>query len=392
MEVLRQQTSTGAATRLPTSDGPPELAVADEFGLAVVNLGPGPAADRPASYGSLGKIVRMKVGDLDADGLPDMIVGSEGVEGSSWGVAVLWNSADGLFNRGLVTTIQALGFTSADMDAREGDELIAIDEEGRVQLHYQEAGHLTAGAVTSLPMELLPVTEVITVEAGDRDGDRLPDVIALVASGEAGDRLSLVEVRGAQGGEFAADATILWAGTAEASQDADPRPMLSTGDFDADGRMDCAVLSGRGKAISLLWGTGELGDLKFDSDIMSLGAGDLNGDDTSELILGFASQLKIFSFIDRGLAPIEQIEIAGSVGRLTVAEVDGVPPADIFYADLQARNVVLRRPDGGPSIVVVGQLIFNYELADLDLDGRANLIFYAGNSVFVRPTPAETPL
>lgn len=386
-QLLRQQQPMSAAVQLAAANDPQVVVVVDDHGLAAGELALGPVSEDPDTYRSLGKLSHMKIGDINGDDRPDIVVASQGSAEASRGVGVLWNSSDGQFDRGLTIPNLTAAFTTADMDQSGGDEIVTVEANGMALVYYHDEGRLKPRSAVRLP----PFRDALGIEAGHRDADGFPDVVVLTVGGEDNMDLTLVELLGANEHQFAGDANTLWTGATVAKPEGSltVRPMLVAADFDADGRVDAAVLPGPGKTVVLAWGAGSVENVEFESDIMAIGSGDMHADGGAELLLGYASQIEIVSLNGRRRVSRELLDIAGSVGPLTAVDADGAPPIDLLYRDQYFMNVALRHQDGGSTPVVVDQSTFQYSLADLNLDSRADIVKMGSDSISIYLSQAK---
>jgi hypothetical protein len=217
------------------ADGVPDLVlVGGGIPGVVVRRGRGDASfESPLTFPTSREAFALAVGDLDGDGRPDAVTSGAADPG---GIAVLRGAAGGTL--GTATNV-TLGFTPsclriADVDGDGHPDVIAAGSAGQmVLLRNDGAGHL--GAPTTLPPASTRAVGPTFVIA-DLDGDGVPDLAA--PRGQA-----LWTSMGAGHGSFAAGEGF---GLQASADD------LAVGDVNGDGRPDL-VANGDG-VVQLLLG------------------------------------------------------------------------------------------------------------------------------------------
>jgi len=164
------------------------------------------------------------------------------------------------------------------------------------------------------PEQLLTTGGVVDVAVADLDGDRQPDLLAVLQDDD-----ELAVLRGTGPGEF--DPPVRYAvGPAPAS--------LALGDLDEDGLLDVVVASGDG-SVSLLGNDGEgglasLDTLELEEDPLSVLLVDVDGDRHLDLVTGNGP--RVFFGDGQGALVEAELPVAASgwrATRLLHADLDG---------------------------------------------------------------------
>jgi hypothetical protein len=336
-------------------------------------------------------------GDLDRDGLPDLVVGY--VKGDH--VTVLLNNGAGPFrNAGnFPTAFDPVSLVVADFN---GDGIPDVATAGSVA----EAGSVLPGNGDGTFQEPVPfrtgLSEITDLQAGDFNGDGAPDLVAVF------------------GGFDVAQANLLLGvgdGTFEA-----PRPILThpssfsetaaVGDFNGDGNLDVALTeaSGDSSQVTVLLGHGDgtFGDPVAyathggNTSIRGVVAADLNGDGALDLaVTGVAGVDVLPGRGDGTFGKAALNPLSPGVGRLLATDLnqDGAP--DLITSPFSTSgvgNFLLGNGDGtfrpaeryeaGPQHVGLAVADFNGDgFPDLAVVGQEGRAFIVPNQADWPPAP-----
>lgn len=196
------------------------------------------------SYPSGPKTYALFVGDLDADGLLDLVAANE--QGDS--LAVFLGVGDGTFRSAgpaLPTGDYPTGGALADFDRDGRADVVTANYHGNSVAISLGVGDGTFGPPAIYPTE--PGAETSNLAVGDLNGDGYPDV---VATNPATGSVSLFLGRG--------DGTLEPAVRLPVGSPGRSAPYSAAiGDFDGDGRQDLAVADNTGLAIVVRLGNGD---------------------------------------------------------------------------------------------------------------------------------------
>ena len=250
--------------------------------------------------------VRVATGDVNGDGVEDIIVGS---------------------GRGSVGGAQVRVFDGADPN------------------HAPLAGVL--GDFRPFASGILGA---VNVAAGDVNGDGRADIIVSPASG------SLGQVRVFSG----ADGSLLSKFTALSRVTGGVR--VAAGDLDGDGEDEVIVGAGIGSAVKVFDGlTGlEVAGKQFQAFArgykggVTVAAGDVNGDGVDEIIVGSAKGTNLVRIFDHTLTQLSEFRTAARHGvRLAAADVNGDGFADIIAGKSAGDDAAVSIFDGVTKLKVL---------------------------------------
>ena len=354
-------------------DGRTDIAAADamvEGATILSNHGGRSLGDRPPAYAAGVSPISALIADFDADGRPDVAA----IDRVSANASILMGSGDGRllperrFPTGGLPGLGAVVADDFDGDGRV-DLAVGLRQSGNVSI-LRGSGDGTFEPPLSFPFGV-GTSYLISADL-NHDGD--PD---LATSNSTTGTMSILV--GAPGAAFGAPI---------------PHPVPSAGalaasDFDADGHPDLAV-AGRASQSSALWllkGTGN-GTFSasvagtFPEAISGLAAGDLDGDDRSDLALVEGSTAGWLR--GRGDGTFEApVVVAGQSSGPSVhvadADADGFP--DIVTAGSWI-TIVPGNGDGtfAEPHLFLGARAFSAGLGDLDLDGGLDIVLPTQNN------------
>lgn len=306
---------------------------------------------------------RFAAGDIDGDGLAD-VVGGDYASGST-----LWyrNNGDGTFAVGESVgagTPNTVVVTDIDGDG-DSDVLGALTADGKVLLHSQN------GDGTFTTTEIDPgFAYAIGAAAGDLDGDGRADIVAsgtsaaevrIYLAGEDGSfsHTGTVDVTAALGVDFALET-------------------LKLADIDGDGDLDAVAISANDQGIYLLAGNGDgtfasptviaAGERGAGSSMTDFEILDVDGDgrldivapataptDTGEGTLALYRQTAEGTFVEQRIAEASA-SLSSDFNEIEVVDLDGDGIADIVTAGAipagDGTSTYLRVARGLPSLQV----------------------------------------
>src|SRR5262245_37361525 len=417
-------------------DGALDLATANSSPLsASVALGSGSGAFASAGTFPIPSTGRWIVaGDLNGDGVPDLVVGSVNVPankstisaflgnglggfapGSSFtatgpnpGIAIGDFNGDGALDAVLTTLNATEAFlltnsgtgdlslfstsslpawpvdaTSADFDGDGALDLaiggfIFPSDQGTGVAFGDGVGHFGGGVATPFPLN---VESPVSVIATELNGDGLIDLATTNAT------LGLVLNAG---NHAFATPVAAWPGPAAS--------MLAAGDFDEDGRPDLAAASTQGSCVSMMRnvGGGPLGVLGFNTlgTTATAVVGDWDGDGIPDaaVVGNFTTnngELIVLHGVLGGFAA--PVDVPGSLGpggvAVAVAYFDGDGIPDLVEGSLvTAGSIVLFRGDGLGGFHSFGSFALGAGVRDLiaaDLNGDGLIDFAAAGSALM---------
>ena len=326
----------------------------------------------------------LATGDLDGDGLPDVVAADDTQ------VRVLRGDGHGHFTAlGALAAVGTRQLALADADGDGLPDLLRASASGLGVLHGDGAGGFG-------PETLRVSADVAAFVAGDFDGDGVLDFAALAANGA--DARLLVARSGTPGAPW----SMAVAGAPGA---------LKAGDFNGDGIVDLTI--GAGGMVRVMYGGGAAsrGDGTFvpgpvrtlPSPPGDLAIADFDGDGTPDVLAclpatGDLVQLPITaSGTDAGLPAFATSLVSGAGGASfspLVADLDGDGRADVIEALLADHSVaVLRGAPGGfatPIRFAAGTCATALVIDDFTGDGLPDVVV-AGTDGRLRCLPAQCP-
>ncbi len=265
------------------------------------------------------------------------------------------------------------------VDAPEGPTGVLtadLDGDGKLDLVATSGGgvgtFLGNGDGTFAAERRIAANVVGPMAAADVDGDGKIDVLAVSPEGDA-----IVALPGLGDGSFGPSRST------PVSVSVSGKPLLA--DFNADGRMDVAMI-GAGASVNVLLGTtgfdwAPAKNHGLGSAVTLMDEGDLDGDGKLDLVVASASDGRIYALSGVGDGTIKAPQVLASMAGLSdlaLGDLDNDGKAEIVL-DVNGEVWVLRRsasgdyPKGSAGIAVPkaqGPLL----LADVDSDDRLDVV------------------
>jgi len=388
----------GLATADFDRDGHVDLAVANYSGFAPtgtisVLLNDGAGGLRPQVAYTVGpNPFKLEAGDLDGDGSADLAVAHDGQQ-----ITLLMNAGDGTFGAPQVhdrlfpmqggMAYGCIALADADLDGdldvfygntrshelSQAPKIVHLRNEGGV---FTRSADVPLTAYSAGPAALA---------AGDLDGDRWPDLVAIHFSGRPGDGPRIVRNDGA-GGFLAADP--IPAG--QASFD------VALGDVDGDGRLDLVTADRFSMMVTVHRNRGagprKLATLYPTASInIRMDVGDVDGDGDLDVLTSTESTGSEGALLrnlgDGSFAPpvlyTHSEQYGSGVARGKLRDLDGDGDLDLLYNDahsdltFNSYDFYVALNDGagvfGPIVRWVLGTCGNGDIDAFDLDGDGDL-------------------
>ncbi|MEM8885115.1 MAG: VCBS repeat-containing protein [Planctomycetota bacterium] len=158
---------------------------------------------------------------------------------------------------------------------------------------------------------------------------------------------------------------------------------IAQGDIDSNGSIDVIGLRTNAGKVSLMINDGT-GKFTLDTGLALYGhalvLGDLDGDDTLDLILADGNRIEVHRGLGQGRFALHEEHVADHILAFALADIDGDGDLDLLSGHRLAGNRVWRN-DGG-RLVDTGQLLGQWITTSIragDLDGDGDVDFVAGN-------------
>jgi FG-GAP-like repeat/Bacterial Ig-like domain (group 3)/Abnormal spindle-like microcephaly-assoc'd, ASPM-SPD-2-Hydin len=378
---------TGTVSFLDASNGKSVLAVGS-LGTAVAGIGwPNPKS-LPNTQGTYFVLVV----DLNRDGIPDLVLGSNQV-------SIFLGKSDGTYTKAATPSIQgptSYPIVSADFNG-DGTPDLAVPLYGSNEIAIllgKGDGTFAAPVMASVPGSPVDIAQVVVA---DFNGDGIPDLAVLDSDN------SVVDILLGNGdGTFTAETT---------------NPPISgipshvaTGDFNGDGKTDLAVAENAG-TIAILLGNGDgtfaaSGSVNSGTSGPPIAAADFNGDGKLDIAVpagtGTNELVTVLTGNGDGTfnSPFSGSPTSTSVTWIQVADFnqDGTP--DVVLADSGGSATVFLNNGSGSvseSFLVVSGLSVPYYLevgvGDLNWDGYPDIVaggYYSSTQGLYLTEPTET--
>lgn len=364
---------------------------------------------------STGYVNKQLVKDLDGDGRPEIIIPANN------GIVTIYNNqgnADSLNAKTFPKQFNITGSRSAnsikieDIDNDGRPDIIVGTDLGPISVfkNISSPGNLTAASFARVD---LPVTTSygIALYLGDMDGDGRPDIISIVGSNLVIYKNNITTAAPLSSTSFTSAATIPI--NVEGVED------LILNDFDGDGRAEIIyAASGKTCVIQTLASTPGVMGTFTKTDLFAIGndlhiaSADMDSDGKPELLITSQSNKSLYVY--QNLA---------SPGALSTASFNlkakiycGNAPADLRVADLDGdgKPDIASTSDGAPFFLFKniydagnpaaawlappiicdpGASAYQLNIADLNGDGRPDITFIATNVIYLlKNKPTAIPV
>jgi FG-GAP-like repeat/FG-GAP repeat len=324
--------------------------------------------------------VGIAAADLNADGLPDLVVGARrNYDGCA---AILLGGVRSVLRDAGCLPVggDPLTFAIADFDGdghadiAAGWQRIVVPQGGGVAIFlgngdgtFREGDRIDAGVVGSLA-------------TGDFDGDGIPD-LAVATRGNGADAPYAALLRGHGDGSFGPIA-----------QFASDLVGLVAADFDGDGLSDLATIDGSQSHVNVYLGSpsGAL-VLKVSYDVGQgpewIVAADFDEDGHIDLAVGFVQDQQVRILLGRGngfLTAQPPLALGEGAGPMAAGDFDGDGHPDVAVARTVGQGVTLLAGDGSGGLAQAGfadAAADGLAAADFDGDGLPDLAATSGAGV-----------
>jgi hypothetical protein len=340
--------------------------------LAASSAGSGPSFAVPRSYPAGPDPVSVAVGDLNADGKPDLATANN----TAGTLSVLLNGGNGSlgakvdYPSGPSTVSVAIGDLNGDgkRDLVTGNVsmLGRFPSRNVVVLINRGDGSFYARVEHSIGLGY----GQLKVAIGDLNGDGKLDV---AAANETGDSVSVLLNSGNGGFQLPVDYAT---GSLPLS--------IAIGDLNGDGRADLTTANTFGSSVSVLLNSGNGGfqpNVDYASNPQSVTIGDLNGDGKADLATANAEASTISVLLNRGDGSFSA-NVDSGVGRgpssIAIVDLNGDHKPDLATANAGANTVTAlsNRGDGHVQTrteVRTGSQPRGIAFGDLNGDGKPDL-------------------
>jgi hypothetical protein len=363
------------------------------------NIKTGFSFGQKADIGTNTQPVGIALGDLDNDGVPDVVVTNQG----SNNISIFKNSSAGpgsitfALKTNSNTASGPIDVVVADLDA-DGKQDVAVANLTSNNVSILRNVTVSGGNPTlAEKRDYNTGTGPRQLALGDVDGDGRPDLLVLNSTGGT---ISVLKNTSAPGAiSFAEKFDIVTNAQTYA---------LAVQDFDGDSKVDIAFITNSSGTVSLIRNTSTSGAITFDGAAVNfsvgrnpydLASGDFDGDGKNDLaiinetdetvsVLRNISSPGGFAFTPRITYLVRQSPRAISIG-----DMDGDSKVDILVANYGSANISVLFNNGSPgaasfnqrSVFGAGTNPSGLINGDLDLDGKSDLVAtnYGANTITI---------
>ncbi|MFZ4621461.1 MAG: LamG-like jellyroll fold domain-containing protein, partial [Bacteroidota bacterium] len=342
----------------------------------------------------------MTFSDIDGDGKPDAVIGTQ----STNGLSILRNTG----TSGAVSFAAALNFATVSngLDVAAGD----LDGDGKPDVvATKQSSGFSIFRNTSTPGSISFAARIDSAlnlahgaAIGDLDGDGKPELI-VVNNSTASVRIYR---------NTSTPGTIMLTSVLSAATGAGPREIHLI-DFDGDGRLDIATNNFSAGTVSVLRNTSTVGSFSFDAKLDLTGAsgtfgiavGDLTGDGKPEVVSSGASVRVYYNTSTSGsLSFAAAVSYTASSDRtVTIGDFSGDGKPDIASNNTGGTVSVLKNTYTSGAVsgssfaakvdFAAGSGLWNLRSSDVDGDGKIDLnaISQTGSSMSVLRNTVPLP-
>ncbi|MFG0306745.1 MAG: FG-GAP repeat domain-containing protein [Phycisphaerales bacterium JB040] len=262
--------------------------------------------------------------------------------------------------------------TIGDVDADGVNDIVYLTDLGRVQYYPGAAsGQLTDAAVSIVDPDSGTGR---AIDLFDCDGDNLPDLMRA----DSRDGGSLRIYKNVGGGQFVFDFAIINLGAITESKG------LSMGDFDADGDADAYVLTDTGVTVvindggSFNFNPVVSSFINFDGRRLAVADIDGDGRDDAVSYSTLNSQIYVLEAGPFGLTDVARLDFADDLNDLKLFDIDQDNDPDLVATGEGAAGLLEVYRNSSGEFDLLYSTTENYpdetEIADIDADGDLDLI------------------
>jgi hypothetical protein len=331
------------------ADGKPDIVATQEWnnamnlfnntsGSTYLNFG----TNLPYDMGNWAKDII--AGDLNGDGIPEVVVAKE----YSDGLSIYNNTLANIYNTGILYGPNSLAITDFDGDGKP-DIAVGCDRSGNVIILKNTS---TGGTLSFSKQTISMSVSMRKLTVRDMDGDGKPDIVGILPESNL-----LAILRNTYTSGNLTFATTTWPINADAVH-------IQVSDLDGDDIPDIAISSGTSKTLSIFRNTSSANNISLDAKIdypvngtpTGLAIGDIDGDTKPEIALGDAGNAIVQVFKNNstgGSIGFTLINFTTSINPSSVVinDFNGDGKNDIAVSSITANSIqVLRNVIGEPEI------------------------------------------
>jgi len=337
--------------------------------------------------------------DFDGDGKTDVVLRTFNLSSQrTTGIRSFTATTGGRFSGPIIfqPSVVSQATAAADFNRDGAPDIISVNLNGSFTIVSAQGGGFNAprGFDFSPPGVVSPQFSATDLKSGDLNGDGAMDLV-IAASGLSDAVMMFGDGRGAL-----SDSVLINSGVTDGFPVA-----IELRDFNNDGKPDLALLNSNTRNVVVLLGDGQGGFTQcatFGAGAIARGlvSADFNNDGNIDLVVrGQSSGLDLYLGNGQGGFTQSATGIGGNVVNVlfTNGDFNGDGIADLaLFDDLQSPtgngvNIVILIGDGRggfgePSNVMVQERLILLRAADLNLDGRDDLIYtqgFVGDALFV---------
>ena len=376
-------------------DGKPDLIVVGSTISVYRNISTGGTITSssfaaPLHFGAANNYQAIAVGDIDGDGVPDLVVAGYNVSGyyPSDSIYVLRNistvgainfASPGAFFANSYSGFGTYGIAIMDIDGDGKADVVATEQGAFISVYQNTAtpGTITTSSLAA-PVNFSCGTTLNGLAAGDLDGDGKPDIAAIDAVSDV-----WVYRNTSTPGVINFSASVSFAADSGAGPDG-----IVISDIDGDGKPDLAVTGYNDSSLSIYRSTATVGTIDASSFAapvifttpnyaLNLAAGDFDGDGKPDIaVVCFSTNTALWGIADLSVSIYRNTAIPGTLNtsslqprqvqtnhsliNLTVGDLNGDGKSEIITVNNDANNISILQNDPilpPPRITSVSQMI-----------------------------------